>query len=36
MNENITDKFVDYLDSYKEINIHEELAPVFEDFPKDL
>ena len=36
MNENITDKFVDYLDRYKEINIHEELAPVFEDFPKDL
>lgn len=36
MNENIVDKFVDYLDRYNEINIHEELAPVFEDFPKDL
>ena len=36
MNETLVDKFVDYLDRYNEINIHEELAPVFEDFPKDL
>lgn len=36
MNENIVDKFVDYLDRYNEINIHEELVPVFEDFPKYL
>lgn len=36
MNENIVDKFVDYLDRYKEFNIHEELVPVFDEFPKEL
>jgi DNA polymerase III delta prime subunit len=36
MNETLVDKFVDYLDRYKELNIHEELNPIFEDFPKDL
>lgn len=36
MNETLVDKFVDYLDCYKKFNIHEELKPIFEDFPKDL
>ena len=36
MNENIVEKFVDYLDAYNTFNIHEELVPVFADFPKEL
>ena len=36
MNENIVEKFVDYLDCYDNYNIHQELIPVFQDFPKDL
>lgn len=36
MNETLVDKFVDYLDRYKELNIHEELKPVFDGFPKAL
>ena len=36
MNENIVDKFVDYLERYREFNIHEELVPVFDDSPKEL
>lgn len=36
MNETLVDKFVDYLDHYNEFNIHEELMPVFNDFPKNL
>ena len=36
MNENIVEKFVDYLDAYNSFNIHEELVPVFAEFPKEL
>ena len=36
INENIVDKFVDYLDCYNNFNIHEELVPIFNEFPKEL